>query len=179
MFRTDARDAEGCPARERGCAVTIRPAGAADVATLAAALGTPRYFADRVSRQAKGLGVLFTAWLGQEPVGDLYLWLEPAEELPIRALLVDVPLLTHLEVRPSARNRGVGRALVEAAERHLGHGRVALAVRTDNDDAARLYRRLGYDDWGHGTVVCYAEHLHPDGRTIREAEQCHVLVKTL
>ncbi|MGW4486022.1 N-acetyltransferase family protein [Amycolatopsis sp. NPDC004368] len=182
MFRTDPRDADGCPAGEGETAPTIREAGPADVEALGAALGEPRYFADRLGRQADGLGVLLAAWWAGRPVGDLYVWLEDAEEREIRRRLPKVPLLMHLEVLPAVRNRGVGRALVLAAEdrlAELGHRRGALAVRTDNTDAARLYRRLGYQDWGHGTVVCYAERLLADGRTVSEAEVCHVLVKNL
>ncbi|WIX78115.1 GNAT family N-acetyltransferase [Amycolatopsis carbonis] len=184
MFRTDPRDADGCPSGEGEPAAeaTIRAAEPTDVKALSIVLGAEEYFADRLARQAEGLGVLFTAWWADRPVGDLYLWLEDAEEPPIRSRLPGVPLLTHLEVLPAARNRGVGRALVRVAEGRLaslGHRRAALAVRTDNADAARLYRRLDYRDWGHGTVVCYAEHFLPDGRTVSEAELCHVLVKTL
>ncbi|WP_344856537.1 GNAT family N-acetyltransferase [Amycolatopsis ultiminotia] len=161
---------------------SIRPAEQTDAVPLGAALGDQRYFEDRLTRQAKGLGVLFTAWRGRTPVGALYLWLEDAEEPPIRGHLPGVPLLTHLEVLPDQRNRGIGAALVRAVERHLadhGHARGALAVRTDNTRAARLYRRLGYRDWGHGTVVCYSERTLPDGRTVSEPERCHVLVKGL
>ncbi|WP_033291681.1 GNAT family N-acetyltransferase [Amycolatopsis jejuensis] len=160
--------------------VSIRQAGQADLAVLAAVLGNQGFFEDRLTRQAKGLGVLFTAWCDARPVGDVYLWLEDAEEPPIRGHLPGVPLLTHLEVAPEARNRGIGAALVRAAEDYLagqGHALGALAVRTDNTRAARLYRRLGYEDWGHGTVVCYSEHTLPDGRTVSEPEHCHVLVK--
>ncbi|WP_037362960.1 GNAT family N-acetyltransferase [Amycolatopsis orientalis] len=162
--------------------VSIRPAELPDLAALAEILGDPGFFEDRLTRQAKGLGVLFTAWCSARPVGAVYLWLEDAEEPPIRGHLPGVPLLNHLEVAPEARNRGIGAALVRAAEDYLvGHGHAlgALAVRTDNTRAARLYRRLGYHDWGHGTVVCYAERVSPDGRTVFEAERCHVLVKRL
>ncbi|WP_409465755.1 GNAT family N-acetyltransferase [Amycolatopsis sp. GA6-003] len=162
--------------------VSIRPAEQADLAALAEILGDRGFFEDRFTRQAKGLGVLFTAWCSARPVGAVYLWLEDAEEPPIRGHLPGVPLLNRLEVAPQARNRGIGAALVHAAEDYLvGHGHAlgALAVRTDNTRAARLYGRLGYHDWGHGTVICYAERVSPDGRTVSEAERCHVLVKRL
>ncbi|GAB3159191.1 hypothetical protein GCM10027258_71930 [Amycolatopsis stemonae] len=126
--------------------------------------------------------MLFLAWLGYRPAGDVYLWLEDAEERPIRRHLPGVALITHLEVDRDLRNQGIGQALVDAAEQYLaeeGHDRVALAVRTDNTDAARLYRRLGYRDWGHGDVTCYAQRTLPDGSVLEEPERCHVLVKTL
>ncbi|MDT8913991.1 GNAT family N-acetyltransferase [Amycolatopsis sp. PS_44_ISF1] len=158
----------------------VRPAGPADLGVLAAALGEPRYFEDRLTRQAAGLGVLLTAWRGPQPAGVLYLWLEDAEEAPIRWHLPRVPLLTHLEVREGLRNQGIGRALVEAAEQRLvgdGHERGALAVRTDNQRAARLYRRLGYRDWGRGTVVCHSFDGVPEAEPVPEL--CFVLVKRL
>ncbi|KDN22849.1 GCN5 family acetyltransferase [Amycolatopsis rifamycinica] len=148
----------------------------------ARALGDHAFFIDRLHRQRNGLGTLFVAWLGDRPAGDVYVWLERAEEEPIRGHLPGVPLLTHLEVHRELRNRGIGSALVATVERYLmeeGYGRVALAVRTDNTRAARLYHRLGYVDWGHGEVVCYALTTTPDGRIHEEAELCHVLVKDL
>ncbi|MCR6483394.1 GNAT family N-acetyltransferase [Amycolatopsis sp. OK19-0408] len=160
----------------------IRPASYADLAALVGTLGNRAYFVERYLRQENGLGVLFTAWLGDIPVGVIYLWLEQAEEPEIAACLPSVPLLTHIEVVAPLRSRGIGRTMVGAAEQHLverGHDRVALAVRTDNRRAARLYRRLGYQDWGHGVAVCYAESVRPGGEVVREPEWCHVFVKEL
>jgi GNAT superfamily N-acetyltransferase len=146
----------------------VRRARSADLVPFAAALGDQ--------------GVLFFAWLGNRPAGAVCLWLEEAEEFPIRWHLQGVALLTHLEVHPEMRNRGVGAALVEAAEKHLvelGHERVALTVRTDNPAAARLYDRLGYRDWGHGEVTCYARAILPDGKVLEVPERCHVMIKDL
>ncbi|MGW5717499.1 GNAT family N-acetyltransferase [Amycolatopsis sp. NPDC003865] len=157
-------------------------ARSADLFPFAAALGDGGFLIDRLIRQRNGQGVLFFAWLGARPAGAVYLWLEEAEEPPIRRHLPGVALLTHLQVHPELRNRGVGAALVGAVEQHLtglGHERVALAVRTDNPAAARLYDRLGYRDWGHGTVICYAQLTLPDGTVLQVPERCHVLVKDL
>ncbi len=160
----------------------LRPACADDVIPFTKAFGDYEFFTDRLRRQRKGLGVLFVAWLDDRPAGDVYLWLERAEEEPIHAYLPDVALLTHLQVHPDLHGRGVGSALIDAVERYLvqkGHARVALAVRTDNVRAARLYDRLGYVDWDQGEVVCYARTTSPDGRVQEQAEWCHVLVKDL
>jgi GNAT superfamily N-acetyltransferase len=157
-------------------------ARSADLIPFAAALGDGGFLIDRWMRQRKDQGVLFFAWLGPRPAGSVYLWLEEAEEPPIRRYLPGVALLTHLQVHPELRNRGVGAALVDALEQHLigeGHDRVALAVRTDNPAAARLYRRLGYRDWGHGKVTCYARLTMPNGGVFEVPERCHVLVKDL
>ncbi|GGA30985.1 GNAT family N-acetyltransferase [Dyella nitratireducens] len=52
---------------------------------------------------------------------------------------------------PEARGKGVGTALIEAAEAAARQRRcqsLRLEVRTDNDSAIRLYERLGYDRVG-------------------------------
>lgn len=159
--------------------LVIRPARPDDLGALAEALGQAEFFAEHLARQADGRGVILTAWQGGAPKGDVYLRFEPAEEPEIRDQLPDVPLLTHLEVVPGYRNRGIGTRLIRAAERYLrerGYRRVALAVEVTNTDAARLYKRLGYRDWSNPPVVCYA--WLPDGRD-RRPEICYVLVKRL
>jgi GNAT superfamily N-acetyltransferase len=160
----------------------VRPARSADLEPFAAAPGDREFLVDRLARPRKGLGVLFLAWFDCRPAGLVYLWLEAAEEPLIRRHLPGVPLLTHLEVRAELRNRGIGQALAAAVEQHLterGHERVALGVRTDNPAAARLYTRLGYRDWDHGEVVCFARTPLPDGAVRLEPELCFVLVKNL
>src|SRR5262245_49412305 len=113
-------------------------------------LGQPHFFAERLGRQREGRGILLVAWLDTTPVGDLYLWLEPAEEPEISERLQGVPLLNHLEVHEKYQNQGIGTELIAEAEallRRHGHRRVALGVALDNLDAMRLYLRLGYVEW--------------------------------
>jgi GNAT superfamily N-acetyltransferase len=160
----------------------VRPARSADLEPFAAVLGDRGFFEDRFGRQRKGVGRLLLAWLDLQPAGAVYLWLEEAEEQPIRDHLPQVPLITHLEVHRDLRRNGVGRALVGAAEQHLaelGYDRVALAVQTDNRYAASLYEELEYRDWGFGEVICYARKLLPDGFLMAEPERCYVRVKDL
>ncbi|MEV5717825.1 GNAT family N-acetyltransferase [Amycolatopsis mediterranei] len=160
----------------------VRPAVSADLESFAELLGDRAFFVDRFERQRNDHGVLFLGWLGPLPAGAVYLWLKEAEEEPIREHLPGIPLITHLEVHRDLRRKGVGTALVQAAERRLlatGHYRVALAVRTDNHDAARLYKDLGYRDWGHDKVVCEARKTLPDGTVLLEEEVCYVLVRDL
>ncbi|MDX3187901.1 GNAT family N-acetyltransferase [Streptomyces sp. MN03-5084-2B] len=160
----------------------VRPAHSADLESFATALGDREFIFDRFERQRNHRGELFLGRLGLRPAGAVYLWLEEAEEQPIREHLPGVPLITHLEVHRDLRRLGVGTALVGAAEQRLlekGCHRVALAVRTDNHDAARLYKKLHYRDWGFGEVTCYARTTEPDGTVLVEAEECYVLVKDL
>ena len=162
--------------------VEIRPARQADLALLVSTFGEPDFFTDRLARQLAGLGVLLTAWSAGEPLGDVYVWLEPADEPEVREYLPGVPLLNHVEVEAGHRNRGIGSELVRAAEDLLvarGHEQVALAVRTDNLDALRLYERLGYRMWSHGSIVCMYVVRLPDGSRKLCPETCNLLVKQL
>jgi ribosomal protein S18 acetylase RimI-like enzyme len=59
--------------------------------------------------------------------------------------------LVGMYVRPQARNRGVGRRLVEAVievARTRGVELLQLAVVSDNGPARRLYARLGFVEYG-------------------------------
>jgi hypothetical protein len=50
-------------------------------------------------------------------------------------------------------------------------------VGVDNSDARRLYERLGYVDWGHGTIVGSWVDRDHDGPPVIEFETWNVLVK--
>lgn len=157
----------------------IRRARAADYDVLVAELGQRRFFDDRFSRQDNRLGVLLVAWRDDRPIGVIYLWLEDAEEPELREHLPGTPILTHLEIHADHRGGGAGTALIQAAERRLrmlGFAQVALAVEIDNDGAARLYKRLGYEDWPHGTVECRSL---TDGNGERQIEICQIMVRQL
>jgi ribosomal protein S18 acetylase RimI-like enzyme len=159
--------------------VTIRPARPDDLTSLIQRLGQARFFADRLDRQSNDRGVLLTAWRDGLVIGDVYLWLEPAEEPEIREHLPDTPLVTHLEILPEHRRMGVGTELIGRAEELLverGCDRVALAVEVTNGAAAKLYDRLGYRDWPHPPVACYS---HGDLNGHRRVEICNVMVKPL
>lgn len=66
-----------------------------------------------------------------------------------------LPLLNvhDLAVLATHRGRGVGRALLSAAEAHareLGCGKLTLEVQDDNTPARRLYERFGFRDVVYG-----------------------------
>jgi GNAT superfamily N-acetyltransferase len=157
----------------------IRSADPAGLEALIQVMDQEPFFRDRFDRHQQGRGHLLIAWLDGCPIGDVYLWLEPAEESEIRKHLRRVPLLTNLEIHPDHRQQGYGTSLIEAAEQWLldhGKTRVALAVEVDNLDAHRLYVHLGYNDWSHGgLVMCDPFPGAPD----QEPEKCQVMVKEL
>jgi RimJ/RimL family protein N-acetyltransferase len=91
-------------------------------------------------------------------------------------------LATLVAVLERLQRRGIGTALVRAGEdtaRRLGHRRLALGVGVDNPGARRLYERLGYADWGHGTIVGTWVDRDRAGSPVRVSEQLHLLVKPL
>jgi predicted N-acetyltransferase YhbS len=144
--------------------LVIRPAARTDYPALVAAFDQPQYFADRIGRARHNLGVLLVAWIGETPVGSVYLWCETLEEPELRAAFPGAPLLNHLEVAPDRRNQGIGTALVracEAAARDRGNEILLLGVGVDNPDARRLYERLGFLDWQRGPII--ARWSEPDG----------------
>lgn len=153
-----------------------------ELAAVVAEFGQAPYFRRRLEEQASGTGDALVAWLGERPVGDLFVWrAEPYEEL-VRQHLGHTPTLTHLEVTPSAQRQGIGTALIQAGEAilaGLGFPRVGLGVGVTNDKARRIYDRLGYRDWGHGRVLVEWEVERPDGSVVGDSELCHWLVKHL
>lgn len=53
--------------------------------------------------------------------------------------------IASIAVHPTARRRGIGTALLQAAEQALSTPRVRLALRPSNRAALNLYRRQGYE----------------------------------
>jgi RimJ/RimL family protein N-acetyltransferase len=164
----------------------IRPADHADLPVLLRTFGQEHFFTNAFDRQHAGRGQLLLAWIdresGRELVGDVYLWLEAAEEPEIQDEFPGVPLLQHLEVARPHWNRGFGTAIVTAAEEWLskrGYPRVVLGVRLDNPGARRLYRRLGYREWTRPPIRNpYVRH-RDTGEIVPKLEIYTVLVKDL
>ena len=161
----------------------VRRGSDADLDALVAVFrGERSFFGDCLAKQQAGGGVLLVAWLDGRPVGDVFLDRDPAEEPEIRRWLPGVPRLNHLEVLGPLQRRGIGTALLRAGEataRKLGHRRVALGVGVDNPDARRLYERLGYADWGHGSIVGTSLARDHDGPPVIITETIDMLVKGL
>ena len=96
-----------------------------------------------------GARVLFVADDGDAIVGTVQLVLEQPENQPHRA---DV---AKMMVANSARRRGIGAALMRAAEDEAKtRGKTLLVLDTASADAERLYARLGWQRCG--TVPGYA-----------------------
>ncbi len=88
--------------------------------------------------------------------------------------------MNHLQVRPELRNRGVGTAILAAAEELVaaGHRQVTVGVDVDNSGAGRLYRRLGYQPTGAIDVISY-RYRDADGQLRYATETTELLVKRI
>ncbi|WP_368416748.1 GNAT family N-acetyltransferase [Falsiroseomonas sp.] len=96
------------------------------------------------SQVALGKAVLLVAWLEGEVAGTVQLALDMPENQPHRAEV------QKLMVMPTARRRGVGRALMQRAEqvaRSIGRGLLVLDTRAGTP-AEALYRALGWTELG-------------------------------
>lgn len=94
-------------------------------------------FADTQSHQ------LFVAASALEPYGFLLL----LDDLPDEVTGTPQAFIAYMAVEPHARRRGVGRALLHAAERAArdrGIPYVALMVTEDNVAARAMYAQAGY-----------------------------------
>jgi ribosomal protein S18 acetylase RimI-like enzyme len=94
---------------------------------------------------------------GRLRTADMFGAFRGAELLGIAGLLVSKGhkeahkgLLVSMYVRPAARKTGLGRRLVETII-EFARGRVEvlqLSVVSENEGAIRLYRELGFTEWG-------------------------------
>ncbi|MFI9556409.1 GNAT family N-acetyltransferase [Nonomuraea endophytica] len=168
--------------RPEGGLVRFEPLTEAGIPALVTSFGQRPYFVRALARQESGHGVLLIAWDRERAVGTVYIWLDKAEEKRLRRRLPGTPLLMHLDLLPEYRDTGFGTMLVYVAEQKLierGHSTVALGVDPDNQQAYRLYLRLGYRKWKHSPLPTTEEILHEDGTSERKPDRCHILYKTL
>lgn len=143
--------------------IEVRRARAADAARLAASEPAGAdVAASHLRSQEAGESIFLVALEGGEPLGS--------------GVLVpgDVPELRHLFVGEAARGRGIGAALIGAAEREavaVGATLLEVGVGVDNPRAAALYRRLGYVETGERSTTTY-EYVDRDGvrRTATETD---------
>jgi GNAT superfamily N-acetyltransferase len=133
----------------------------------------------RLSRQEVGACAYLVASV-DGPVGVCIVRWEGPYDAGIAAQLPECVEVNHLHVVASARDRGVGRALLGAAIarcRARGVGLVGVGVSGDNR-AVRLYERLGFVDSGLRYDSAY-EFVDDDGVTRLALEHNVFLVKAL
>jgi len=111
--------------------------------------------AERNGRLAGGLNsFLLPPAVAIEPTSTMSDVVRPPAEL--KAVAAGTWYVSVASVLPEFRGRGVGRALLDEAER-LAHAagidRVTLLVGSFNDGAHRLYERVGFAEWERRTFV--------------------------
>ena len=123
------------------------------------------------AQQAGGV-IYLIAWDGDEPLGDGVL---------VTGAGGAVPELKNLNVRAIHRSRGVGSALVRAAEewcRAQEVDRMEVGVSLDNGRARALYERLGYVGTGERNTVTY-QYVDDDGNHRTATETSEQLARRL
>jgi GNAT superfamily N-acetyltransferase len=166
--------------------VTIRPIARGDVRALDRALpeGPRGKHYDRAERQSLGLGTYLAAWDGERPTGHLLVrWDGPSLE-PMASAMPDCPELEDFFVDPAYRGTGIGRALMEEAERRAlasGYAMIGLGVglAPTYDTARTLYLRRGYRHAGFPLYTVGWWELDPAGKPRWWDEACEYLVKDL
>ena len=166
-------------------AVDVRPVASRDVLILEAQLpfGVPEKHADRCARQRRGQVVYLIAWYNGATIGHALLKWQGAEEDEVASRLQGTcPDVEDLFVLESFRSQGVGRQILEAAERlarERGLRHIGLSVAVNNPRARVLYDRLGYRDAGLGPLHEHGEYVDASGRHRSWDEICVYLTKAL
>ncbi|MFD7122887.1 MULTISPECIES: GNAT family N-acetyltransferase [Streptomyces] len=165
--------------------VRIRPCRATDLEPLERHMPSPgrtRRHAARFDRQEQGLSTFLTAWADDVPVGSAQILWQGCAAPEVRARFPDCPELNGLAIwPPELRSRGIGTALIHAAEQRVhdaGHALIGLGVDDDNHRAAALYLRIGYRETGCRYLDRYA-FLDADGVRQEVADPARFLVKEL
>ncbi|MEV4947080.1 GNAT family N-acetyltransferase [Streptomyces sp. NPDC053755] len=138
--------------------------------------------AKRFERQRRGLATFLVAWSDGVPVGTTQILWQGCDAAAVQARHPACPEVNGLVVwPPRLRSRGIGSALVHAAEeraRRHGRPRIGLGVDDRNHRAAALYLRLGYQETGCHYLDRY-HYLDADGVRHEVADACRFLVKPL
>jgi len=147
--------------------VQVRRCTAADVTEIAKTENPGADVAVRLfARQERGGSLYLVAWCEGSPTGTGEL------------LFGSPPEIRHLHVDSTHRGRGIGSALIRAAEAEVGSGPVSIGVGAENVDARRLYRRLGYTGTGAMTSTTYT-YVDVNGEEQTATELDELFIKTL
>ena len=100
-------------------------------------------FAEQIERAVeRGDLELLAAWADGVPVGVTVFAFRPS--ISLGAIFASIE---DLYVKPDARRRGVGRALLEAVARSCAEGGVSyVEVQVEDEEAATFYGALGYEE---------------------------------
>ncbi|WP_436842402.1 GNAT family N-acetyltransferase [Streptomyces niveus] len=144
--------------------------------------GRTRRHAARFERQQRDLSTFLVAWSDGIPVGTAQILWQGCTAPEVGERFPGCPELNGLGVwPPRLRSRGIGTAIIRAAEtrvRRRGHDLMGLGVDDRNPRAAALYLRLGYRDNDCRYLDRY-HYLDDDGSRHEVADPCRFLTKRL
>ena len=127
--------------------------------------------------------VYLIAWHNGAPIGHALLKWQGAEEDQVASVLQGTcPDVEDLFVLESFRSQGVGRQILDAAERlarEHGSRHIGLSVGVNNPRARALYERCGYRDAGLGPLHEHGEYVDASGCRRSWDETCVYLTKPL
>jgi GNAT superfamily N-acetyltransferase len=159
--------------------VEILEVATRELALLERDLPSPHH-RQRAAAHRSGAATFLVAVRRGEAVGYLVIKWTGADERVVHRRIGDCPELNAITVAPALQSRGIGTALIEAAERRVaarGHFRVGLGVGIGNPRARALYERLGYRAWAHGRYDVSWD--VPGDPPKREHETCVYMLKRL
>ncbi|MDQ5913472.1 MAG: hypothetical protein QG623_90 [Patescibacteria group bacterium] len=163
--------------------IVIRKCRKEDVQLLGAYIPRPSFHINRFNNQEKGVSEYLIAWKENIPVGHLNLILVGSDEEYVKSRINTCPELNAIGTYPpEMRSKGIGRKLIEEAERickEKGFKQVGLAVDTSNTKAKELYERLGYQDSGIGEFDSVWFEDQDDGTKEKVIDHCIYMIKEL
>ena len=116
---------------------------------------------ERIVQQNQGNGLYLLAWIDKLPLGHVLVkwptWPERPWAVEWQARY-GCSFIEDLWVHPDNRNRGIGRALMGAAESHcLDYGSSSVGLHVGLDEgyqaARHIYTATAYRDPGHGIFI--------------------------
>ncbi|SEO75940.1 GNAT family N-acetyltransferase [Paenibacillus sp. OV219] len=139
----------------------------------------------RYQVQSNGEGVYLIAWDRETPIGGfLVRWSGPQDEAV--SSRIDISRSAFLEAGLTIdeyRRKGVATAIIREAERLAKlHGCTHIGMEVssnDNPDANRLYKKLGYVDWGYGDFTISWKCMDADGNSRVDSDVVTFLQKPL
>ncbi|MEV4349982.1 GNAT family N-acetyltransferase [Actinoplanes sp. NPDC049596] len=164
--------------------VSIRRAGANDVRELVLDPEDRHGLLDHLRHRR---GILLFAFRrdaagGAVFAGHIFIRIAPNDEPELTDRLRQAPLLLYLRVVDEHQRNGLGRRLVEEAERILARGRhpmVALGVDPENTRAIAFYESLSFTRWRDEPIRTHGWAVREDGGVEQVEEDCLIYQKLL
>jgi GNAT superfamily N-acetyltransferase len=160
----------------------VRPCSGSNLKLLRKLWPTPDDIAGAHHAEQQAGGATFlVGWEAGEPWGWALIQWRGCLGGNARASFPACVEVNHLQVRPQHQGHGTGTAILAAAEQRVrdrGITQLAVSVSIENPDAARLYRRLGYQPTGVMDACSYRWRDY-QGDWHDETEAAELLVKQL